>query len=90
MQTVEDAHTRFDYFKDDRKMHNKVKDPRYDLTRPKNDTEDEYVTTDMDDSDIDPEDRHTYRKYRALQSMNEAEVKDYDEVIKKFNHSAKA
>ena len=88
-QKVDDAHTRFDYFKDDKKMQNKVKDPRYDLTGPIV-TEDEYMTTDIDDSDIDGQDREIYRKYKAVQSINKEEVKDMDEEFKKFHRSAKA
>ena len=86
---MDDAHTRFDYFKDNKKMQNKVKDPRYDLTGPIV-TEDEYMTTDIDDSDIDGQDREIYRKYKAVQSINKEEVKDMDEEFKKFHRSAKA
>ena len=88
-QKVEDAHTRFDYFKDNRKMHNKVKDKRYDLTKAQC-SDDEYMTTDLDDSDIDPADSEIYRKYKAVQSINKEEVKDMDEELKKFHRSAKA
>ena len=53
---VEDAHARFDVFSDQRTMHNKVKDPRYDLTGPLPDMEDEVFSTDLDDLNVAPED----------------------------------
>ena len=39
----------------------------------------------MEDSDIDPEDQNLYRKYKAVQSLNKAEVKDIDATLKQFN-----
>lgn len=48
------------------------------------------MTTDLDDSDIDPADGEIYRKYKAVQSINKEEVKDMDEELKKFHRSAKA
>ena len=44
----------------------------------------------MEDSDIDSEAHSMYRRYKAVQSMNKGEVKDLDEVLKKFHNNAKA
>jgi len=60
VQRVDDVHERFDYFKDDKRMANKKKDPRFDLIGELPDTEDELFSSDNDMDQMTPQDAELY------------------------------
>lgn len=70
-------------------MHNKVKDKRYDLTGPIA-TDEEYLTTEFEYSDVDADSAELYRQYKAVQSVNREEIKDIDAELENYTRSYKA
>ena len=83
IQKVEDAHTRFDYFKNYNRMFNKIKDKRFDGNNPE-DTQDEVLSTDFEDDGIQPLDTEIYRSYRLIQAKEKERQKDIDARVKKM------
>ena len=92
VQKIEDVHTRFDYFKDKKRMENKIKDPRFDLTGELPDTEDEALTTDFEieaDAD-DPIDATLYKRYKMIQSRLKRDADDIQKDLDSYTEQMKA
>ena len=81
MQRIEDVHARFGYFKDKKRMANKIKDSRYDLPGEMPDTEDEAMSTDFEIDEGDPIDTTIYRRYRLMQSKAKEDEKYVNEQL---------
>ena len=87
---VDDVHEKFDYFKDQRRMANKVKDQRFDITGELPETEDELFSTEFEIDDMAPEDAELYRRYKLMSYRTKLDEKEMQEQMRVYAQSVRA
>ena len=89
-QRVDDVHERFGYFKDERRMANKIKDKRYDITGELPETEDELFSTEFEIDEMAPEDATLYKRYKLMSYRTKMDDKQVKEQMTIYAKSVRA